>query len=148
MTLPRLPTLSRLLPPWSHRLSNPAKAASSRFMFSKSSGSFPVPPKPRFHLYGRLFAPGELYEPQDLNATHTEEQKQRLERAAVPDYFAVTGKNPLNCYKDVLLLSNFVTQMGHIAPRSRTGLSIQNQRRVAKAIRRARAMGLMAYTHK
>jgi ribosomal protein S18 len=46
------------------------------------------------------------------------------------------------------ILSQFVTEMGMIKPRSETGLNRVNQRKVARAIKRARCMGLMPYTYK
>jgi len=46
-------------------------------------------------------------------------------------------------------MSEYVTDMGRIKPRSQTGLRPVNQRRVSKAIRRAIALGLMpsVYRH-
>ncbi|KWU46669.1 hypothetical protein RHOSPDRAFT_31485 [Rhodotorula sp. JG-1b] len=41
------------------------------------------------------------------------------------------------------LLSEFVTTMGKIKPRGKTGLQRKTQRKVGKAIRRARSMGIM-----
>lgn len=55
------------------------------------------------------------------------------------------GINPLNEYLNPELLSHFVTNMGKIMGRSQTQLTWKNQRRLGKAIRRARAMGLMPY---
>jgi small subunit ribosomal protein S18 len=49
-------------------------------------------------------------------------------------------------YKDVTMLSKFVSERGRILSRRLTGLSAYNQRKVAKAIKRAQALGLMAYT--
>jgi small subunit ribosomal protein S18 len=49
-------------------------------------------------------------------------------------------------YKDVAMLSKFVSERGRILSRRLTGLSAYNQRKVSKAIKRAQALGLMAYT--
>jgi ribosomal protein S18 len=49
-------------------------------------------------------------------------------------------------YKDVVMLSKFVSERGKILSRRLTGLSSYNQRKVAKAIKRAQSLGLMAYT--
>lgn len=46
-------------------------------------------------------------------------------------------------YKNPVLLSNYVSEMGKIRPRSVTGLTRRSQREIGKAIRRARSMGLM-----
>ena len=48
-------------------------------------------------------------------------------------------------YKDIKTLQRFVNHYGGIAPRRRTGLSPKWQRRVAKAIKRARIMGLLPF---
>ncbi|MCX6114763.1 MAG: 30S ribosomal protein S18 [Proteobacteria bacterium] len=49
-------------------------------------------------------------------------------------------------YKDVVMLSRFVSERGRILSRRLTGLSAFNQRKVSKAIKRAQSLGLMAYT--
>lgn len=49
-------------------------------------------------------------------------------------------------YRDAALLSKFVSERGRILSRRLTGLSAFNQRKVAKAIKRAQALGLMPYS--
>ncbi len=49
-------------------------------------------------------------------------------------------------YKDIELLSQFITERKKILPRRNTGLSRQEQRKVAIAIKRARLMALLPYT--
>ena len=49
-------------------------------------------------------------------------------------------------YKDVKNLQKFVTSQYKVGSVKRTGLSRQNQRKVAKAIKLARQMALMPYT--
>lgn len=48
-------------------------------------------------------------------------------------------------YKDIRFLSRFVTERGRILPRRITGLSAQQQRKVTKAIKRARQMSLLPF---
>lgn len=48
-------------------------------------------------------------------------------------------------YKDVDLLKHFISERGKILPRRVTGTSAKNQRKVAKAIKRARIMGLLPF---
>lgn len=48
-------------------------------------------------------------------------------------------------YKDVELLSKFITPNGKIAPRHQTGTSAKYQRELAKAIKNARFMGLLPF---
>ncbi|NBW41117.1 30S ribosomal protein S18 [bacterium] len=48
-------------------------------------------------------------------------------------------------YRDIALLGKFVSDRGKILSRRMTGLSAYNQRKVAKAIKRAQSLGLMPY---
>lgn len=48
-------------------------------------------------------------------------------------------------YKDVNLLKIFLTQQGKILPRRVTGLNIQQQKKIAKAIKRARILSLLPF---
>lgn len=49
-------------------------------------------------------------------------------------------------YKDVELLESAVSRQGTILPREKTGLSNKHQRRLAKAVKRARHLALVKYT--
>ncbi|POY71335.1 hypothetical protein BMF94_5647 [Rhodotorula taiwanensis] len=60
------------------------------------------------------------------------------------DPFIRYGLDPLeDAQLNPSLLSEFVTSMGKIKPRGKTGLQRKTQRKVGKAIRRARSMGIM-----
>jgi small subunit ribosomal protein S18 len=48
-------------------------------------------------------------------------------------------------YKDIDLLTLFVTDQGKILPRRATGVTIQQQRKIAKAIKRARILALFPF---
>jgi small subunit ribosomal protein S18 len=48
-------------------------------------------------------------------------------------------------YKDLDLLTLFVTDQGKICPRRNTGVTIQQQRKLAKAIKRARILSLFPF---
>ena len=48
-------------------------------------------------------------------------------------------------YKDVNLLKVFLTQQGKILPRRVTGLNIQQQKKIAKSIKRARILSLLPF---
>ena len=50
-------------------------------------------------------------------------------------------------YKNVKLLSAFLNKYGKIKPRRKTRLSIQQQRSVAKAIRKARDLKLLPFVY-
>jgi small subunit ribosomal protein S18 len=49
-------------------------------------------------------------------------------------------------YKDVAVLNKFVSERGKVLSRRLTGLSAYNQRKVAKAIKRAQNLGIMSFT--
>lgn len=65
------------------------------------------------------------------------------------DPLHILGINPSrpsladDSYKNGAILSQFVSEMGKILPRNVTGLTRKSQRYVGKAIRRARAMGIL-----
>lgn len=48
-------------------------------------------------------------------------------------------------YKDTRLLSRFTSSLGKIKSRKKTRLCAFHQRQIAKAIKRARTMGLLPY---
>lgn len=56
----------------------------------------------------------------------------------------VDGRNPVD-YKDIGLLRQFLSDKGRIRSRRLTGLTPQQQRQVATAIRNAREMALLPY---
>ncbi|KAI8338343.1 ribosomal protein S18 [Chlamydoabsidia padenii] len=101
--------------------------------------------------YQKIHRAGDIYHPQDLNdARYQEQLRQRRGRPTPPsaDPFDVLGLDPLHEYKNYRLLSHFVSDMGKILPREKTGLTAKNQRKLAKAVKRARAMGIMSSTSK
>jgi small subunit ribosomal protein S18 len=48
-------------------------------------------------------------------------------------------------YKDIDLLSLFLTEQGKILPRRATGVTVQQQRKLTKAIKRARIVSLLPF---
>ena len=48
-------------------------------------------------------------------------------------------------YKDIDLLTLFVTDQGKILPRRATGVTVQQQRKLSKAIKRARILSLLPF---
>jgi small subunit ribosomal protein S18 len=63
-------------------------------------------------------------------------QKQKL---------APIGINQKIDYKDIDLLRLFITEQGKILPRRATGVTVQQQRQIAKAIKRARILSLLTF---
>lgn len=48
-------------------------------------------------------------------------------------------------YKDIDLLSLFLTEQGKIIPRRATGVTVQQQKKLTKAIKRARILSLLSF---
>ncbi|RMZ86353.1 hypothetical protein DV736_g6421, partial [Chaetothyriales sp. CBS 134916] len=84
---------------------------------------------------------GDVYAPHDLSAA--EMRKWGKKQQPTRDVFDIMSVNPLSLYKNFSVMSDFVSEMGRIRPARETGLRPVNQRKIAKAVRRAIAMGLM-----
>ena len=56
--------------------------------------------------------------------------------------------SPIIDYKDIRLLSRYITEKGKITPSRITGVSRKKQKELARAIKRARFLALMSYTNK
>ncbi|ORY92035.1 ribosomal protein S18 [Syncephalastrum racemosum] len=103
---------------------------------------------PRFQKSHQI---GDTYHPHDLNDKEYQQRLQasrRKPQTPAQDPFDVLDLDPLHEYKNTELLSYFVSDMGKILPRNVTGVTAKNQRKLAKAIKRARAMGLLSCTSK
>ncbi|CAK9438359.1 mitochondrial 37S ribosomal protein bS18m [Lodderomyces beijingensis] len=98
----------------------------------------------------RKFMDGDAYNPFDFSLNRIRmERKQRQKRFQSPeDPFEKSGINPETLYLMPEILSNFLTSTGQIMPRSQTGCSATNQRRLTAAIRTARNLGLLASVHR
>lgn len=55
-------------------------------------------------------------------------------------------KDSVISYKDIDTLKYFVTEQGYLVGRDQTGLTQKQQRRLARAIKRARHLALLPYT--
>lgn len=71
-------------------------------------------------------------------------RKKPITQEVVEDYFAKNNKKPDFLESETLL--KFMSDRGKIIPRSRSGLSAKNQRRLSKEIKRARFLALIPYT--
>ena len=56
--------------------------------------------------------------------------------------------SPMIDYKDIKLLSRYISEKGKIVPSRITGVSRKKQKELAKAIKRARFLSILSYTNK
>lgn len=89
---------------------------------------------------------GDVYAPHDLSAA--EARKWRKRYSPTTDAFDALSLNPLDLYKNFSIMSEYMTEMGRIRHSNSTGLRAVNQRKIAKAIRRAIGLGLMPSIHR
>lgn len=79
---------------------------------------------------------GELGVSEDVIGDRPRRYQRRRPRQVVPEYLD---------WKDVDYLRQFVPERGKIMPRRISGISAKDQRRIAKAIKRARSMALLPF---
>ncbi|KAH9248904.1 ribosomal protein S18 [Batrachochytrium salamandrivorans] len=103
--------------------------------------------EPRLEGGRQVFKPKETYLPRELNDRHLEKYTKKFHLPPTEDVLKKLNIDPIKEYKNIQMLAHFVTTIGHIKPRIETGLTPENQRKVGRAIKRARAMGLMPYTY-
>lgn len=73
---------------------------------------------------------------EDVIGDRPRRYQRRRSRNVVPDYLD---------WKDVDLLRQFVPERGKIMPRRISGIPAKDQRRIAKAIKRARSMAMLPF---
>lgn len=95
----------------------------------------------------RKWQPGDVYSPGDLSGVEQQKWKKGRSKPQT-DAIDVLGINPVLEYKNFTLMSEYMTEMGRIKHSRDTGLRPKNQRKIAKAIRRAVGLGLMPSVHR
>ncbi|WQF88572.1 Putative small ribosomal subunit protein bS18 [Colletotrichum destructivum] len=93
----------------------------------------------------RRWNAGEIYAPHDLSPVEME--KWRKSKRPNVDVVDLLGLNPLDHYRNFSIISEYMTPFGQIEHSKFTGLRPVNQRRMAKAIRRAIGMGIHPSVH-
>ncbi|EMR61792.1 putative 37s ribosomal protein s18 protein [Eutypa lata UCREL1] len=93
----------------------------------------------------RRWRPGDVYAPHDLSPS--EMGKWRRNRARQQDLVDILGLKPLDMYRNFSVISEYMTTHGRIKRAVDTGLRPVNQRKMAKAIRRAIGLGLHPSVH-
>lgn len=97
----------------------------------------------------RRWRVGDVYAPHDLSGQEMSKwKKPRRKDAPRWDVLDQLGMNPMLYYKNFNIMSEYMTPMGRIKHRSETGLRPVNQRKMAKAIRRAIGIGLLPSTYR
>ncbi|KAJ5344962.1 Ribosomal protein S18 [Penicillium brevicompactum] len=98
----------------------------------------------KFHP--RDYKAGDIVAPKDMSPTQMKKWGKR--QSPGTDAFDALNLKPLDMYKNFSVMSEYMTNMGRIKPRTETGLRPVNQRKMAKALRRAIGMGLMPSVHR
>ncbi len=75
-------------------------------------------------------------------APQSNQQSQPVEKHC---YFCINNLHSVS-YKDTMTLQRFVSHFAKIVPKRKSGLCATHQRKVARAVKRARIMGLFAFT--
>ena len=108
------------------------------------------------------YRPGTVYAPHDLSAAEARKWAQTRKRPT-RDRFDELGANapgksaaavatrrrfrPVHLYRNFALLNQFTSETGRVLHRNFTGLRGVNQRRLARAVRRAVGLGLLPSVH-
>ncbi|OTA89207.1 hypothetical protein M434DRAFT_398721 [Hypoxylon sp. CO27-5] len=94
----------------------------------------------------RRWKVGDVYAPHDLSPS--EMGKWRRSQARKRDLVDMLGLRPLDMYRNFSVISEFMTPHGRIKRSVDTGLRPPNQRKMAKAIRRAIGLGIHPSVHR
>ncbi|KAG9244755.1 ribosomal protein S18 [Calycina marina] len=95
----------------------------------------------------RRWKTGDVYAPHDLSGVEMSKWKKRERKSR--DVFDMLNYDPIPDYKNFAMLAEYTSPMGRIMHSDETGLRPVNQRKIAKAIRRAIGIGMLpsAYRH-
>ncbi|KAL1310995.1 hypothetical protein AAFC00_001215 [Neodothiora populina] len=97
----------------------------------------------------RRWKSGDVYAPHDLSGVEMSKWRQSQPKGRPKrDVFDLLQINPMDHYKNFAMMSEYMTETGRIKHSRDTGLRPVNQRRLAKAVRRAIGLGLMPSVHK
>ena len=135
----------RLLGTISHRQSQSAVSLQHTRTYQQRPAAHETYRKSMAQNLKREWKTGDVYAPHDLSAAEMRKWSKRHQPTT--DVFDVLSINPLTLYKNFSVMSDFISDMGRIRPARETGLRPVNQRKIAKAFRRAVALGLMPSVH-
>jgi ribosomal protein S18 len=83
---------------------------------------------------------------QSLRPTNTKANKQKKIKKSLQYLFVLKKFKNIIDYKNIKLLKAFLTKHGKIRSRRKTRITVQKQRKIAKAIRKARAYNIIPFT--
>lgn len=109
------------------------------------------PPLDIDDAFTKRFRPFDNYDPFDfsMNQLDIDSRLRKYPKNKTSrDPFERSGINPLNLYTMPLILSKFLSSTGQILPREITKCNSKNQKKLAIAIKRARACGLLSSVHR
>lgn len=111
------------------------------------------PPLTIHSQFTKNFKSGTTYDPFDFNnkrlkIDQNEFRAQLNNRKNKVDPFQRANIDPRDLYTMPDILSKFLSTTGQILPRSVTGCSPQNQKKLGIAVKRARSVGLLSSVHK
>ncbi|KAI1806754.1 ribosomal protein S18 [Daldinia bambusicola] len=93
----------------------------------------------------RRWRTGDVYAPHDMSPS--EMNKLRRTQSRKRDLVDVLGLRPLDMYRNFSVISEYMTAHGRIKRAVDTGLRPVNQRKMAKAVRRAIGLGIHPSVH-
>ncbi|KAI1657298.1 ribosomal protein S18 [Daldinia decipiens] len=93
----------------------------------------------------RRWRTGDVYAPHDMSSA--EMTKWRRTQARKKDLVDILGLRPLDMYRNFSVISEYMTPHGRIKRAVDTGLRPANQRKMAKAVRRAIGLGIHPSVH-
>lgn len=110
----------------------------------------------------RIWRAGDVYAPHDMSAVEQMKAKNArnpVARRSAPgmrnsrrhggaDVLDDLAVDPVREYKNYAMMSEFMTEMGRIRHSKETGLRAVNQRKMARAVRRAIGIGIMPSVHR
>ena len=83
------------------------------------------------------------------NRSYTKDENSNSPFDARKKFCPFSQKNsPVIDYKDIKLLTRYISEKGKIVPSRITGVSSKKQKLLSQAIKRARFLSLMSYTNK
>lgn len=105
----------------------------------------------KFKSTMKSFKPGDIYSAYDLSTkqhAHYTRHPFAAQPSSPKDIYELNSFNPSLQFKNIQLLTKYLSPTGKILNHKLNGLSIKSQARIATCIRRARALGIIPYLNR